>query len=389
LGKDRTLLEYSVYQDSLYIFVMNSNKNELVSTYKPEIFDQWVDQFKTSIRNQDYETYKRVSYQLYTILIRPVESFLIEERELVIVPDGNLWHINFELLLKEKESSFVFAELPYLINSYAISYSNSASLTLHKNTNGKFSKTECIAFSYSGPNSGKFPNNTDQTTLRNVKLDLPGTREEIKSIASLVAGDYYYGNEANERFFKEYSRNYSLLHLAVHGDIVDEDPMLSKLYFSSLGRDSIEDGLLHVYEIYDMELNADMAVLSACNTGAGVLRKGEGIMSLGRAFQYAGVKSVVLSNWAVPDETAPVIMKYFYTNLKDGQSKSQALRNAKLSYLNDSELYASSPFFWGNFMIVGDASAIDWKESFQYTKLILLITGVVFVAFLFMIEQKR
>ena len=104
-------------------------------------------------------------------------------------------------------------------------------------------------------------------------------------------------------------------------------------------------------------------MLSACHTGTGKIAKGEGIMSLGNAFQYAGTKSLLLSSWEVADDTAPELMKYFYSNLKKGLNKAEALQQAKLSYLSTADPSRINPFYWGNFYIVGDSKPIDLKST--------------------------
>ena len=113
-----------------------------------------------------------------------------------------------------------------------------------------------------------------------------------------------------------------------------------------------------------MQLNADLAVLSACNTGYGKLSRGEGVMSLARAFTYAGVPATVTSLWKVPDLTTREIMVDFYKNLKQGMSKDAALRQAKLTYLkNAPESIAANPFFWAGFVPMGNMEAMDMTES--------------------------
>lgn len=387
---DKILLEYASYEDSLYVFVVNSKIQKLISIPKPREFDRWSNDFKQSILQGNFELYRHVAHKLYLTLIQPVSGYLEAGREVVIVPEGSLWHINFDLLLENENQGAEFSEWPYLLRNYAISYANSANVLLNKKQADRWMNTNCLAFAYSGKDSKWYSDHPYKGIMRDVRRDLPGSRKEIKNISNLVPGNYYYGDDATERNFKENGHTYSLLHLALHGDIEDTNPMLSKLFFSPLKADSIEDNLLHIYEVYDMNLNADMLVLSACNTGVGTLRNGEGIMSLGRAFQYAGVKSVVFSNWAVPDDTAPIIMKYFYTNLKEGQSKSQALKNAKLEYLKGAKLYKGNPFYWGNFMIIGDSSAVSWNSP-KSVNLYLAVGSVVmaFLVLFIMVEMRK
>jgi CHAT domain-containing protein len=112
-----------------------------------------------------------------------------------------------------------------------------------------------------------------------------------------------------------------------------------------------EDGFLQVREIYNLKLNADLVVLSACQTGRGKLEKGEGILGFPRIFFYVGAKSVVLSLWKINDKSTSVFMDYFYYYLSQGNEKIQALRNAKLKML---ESKFNHPFYWAAYILNGD-----------------------------------
>ncbi|MFQ5605986.1 MAG: CHAT domain-containing protein, partial [bacterium] len=124
------------------------------------------------------------------------------------------------------------------------------------------------------------------------------------------------------------------------------------IIFAQTGQGS-EDGYLQTYEVYNLDLNADLAVLSGCNTGLGRLSRGEGLMGMSRAFLYAGVPSLVASLWPVNDESTAELMKHFYHNLRMGLPKNRALQKAKLA-LSRSEDWKRDPFYWGAFVLIGD-----------------------------------
>ena len=166
---------------------------------------------------------------------------------------------------------------------------------------------------------------------------------------------------ANEAVFKSNAIDYGILHLATHAIIDGENPLNSYLIFTSTG-DSTEDNNLYAWELYNMRLNAQMAVLSACNTGFGKLQRGEGVMSLGRAFAYAGVPSIVMSLWPAEDESTADLMGYFYEALAEGQSKDEALRNAKLRFLKEMPPSKHHPFYWAGFVVQGDAGPLKSNE---------------------------
>jgi CHAT domain-containing protein len=234
-----------------------------------------------------------------------------------------------------------------------------------------------LAFAPSDPEAGEDKINSvrdiplNRTTLK----PLVGSAKEVRAIIKIVGGDFRIGNEASEFSFKELSSNYRILHLAAHAFIDEDDPLNSTLVFSP-NNEGDEDGFLNVFEIYNLDLNASMVVLSACNTGYGKLKRGEGIMSLARAFFYAGVPDVVMTLWTVGDESGGKLMTHFYQNLAKGASKDVALRNAKLSFLEEADPIIQHPFYWSGYIVVGDNSAIFKPEITKY-----LMIGMILIVF--------
>ncbi|MEL7001574.1 MAG: CHAT domain-containing tetratricopeptide repeat protein [Bacteroidota bacterium] len=375
---DRVLIEYTVGEDSIYAFVIDRKRTQLAALAKGDHFDRLLDEHTEAILQKDTEKFNRNAYALYQLLVEPLVTDITLDQELLIVPDDRLWQVNFDLLLTSNETSKDYGKLPYLIKRHPISYANSASLLFNQSRQNDLNTlNQCLAFSYSEDEDFEKSTQIDFVALRAATGDLPGTRQEIRNISNILPGIYYYGDQANESNFKKNVNKYGVVHLAVHGEIDDQDPLYSNLRFSPSETDTLEDNLLHTFEIYDMRFNADLAVLSACNTAQGKLRGGEGIMSLGRAFQYAGVQSLLLSNWEVADKQAPKLMQYFYEGLVNhGYSKSVALQQAKLKYLNTAGVYERAPFYWGNFMILGDPSPI---ASSSNRSSLLVLFGVLFV----------
>jgi len=389
IKQNQSMLEYFVGDSLIYTVTITNDNSYIHQQPKPTSFDSIISTFQKAITNKDFETYAHSANILYNILIAPVKDN-IQGNRLIIIPDGTLWHVNFDLLLSSNKPTENYKELDYLLKYYAISYAYSANL-LFQESNRKEplnNKQPLLAFSFSNSDNNESSNNIALTTLRSSSSeDLPGSRAEVRAIANIFDGQYYYGQSANEANFKTNAEDYAILHLALHGEIDDVYPNNSKLYFTQ-NNDSIEDGYLYAYELYNMSLNAELAVLSACNTGSGKLVKGEGIISLGRAFTYAGCKSLVLTQWEVPDATTPQIMKDFYQGLKEGLTKDEALRQTKLNHLATADKLTASPFYWGSFVLLGDSSAIDLEEdnnSTLYSTFILLLIIVVLI----FIRNKR
>ena len=184
--------------------------------------------------------------------------------------------------------------------------------------------------------------------------------EEVGYASGYFGGKIYTGSEATEDQFRSVSGRAKLMHLSMHGFVNNEDPSFSAMIFTSddslkgLGYD--HDGLLYLHELYNLPLVADLAVLSACETGGGRYTRGEGIVSLGKAFRYAGCENIVMSLWKVNDRTTADLMKIFFRNLSAGMSKDEALRQAKLSFLNDAKnRHFAHPYYWSGFILSGDA----------------------------------
>jgi CHAT domain-containing protein len=173
----------------------------------------------------------------------------------------------------------------------------------------------------------------------------------------------------------------------MHTSIDDANPLSSKLSFYPLD-ELPEDDVLHTYEIYNMKLKGFMAVLSACSTGSGKLQKGEGVISLARAFAFAGMPSVVMTLWDVEDITSGYIIPDFYNILSKGFRKDQSLRLSKLNYIRAaSREIEAHPAFWAGFVIYGN------KQPFRHTRLeiyiILLIILVLLMAIISTVLIKR
>ncbi len=359
INNQTTVLEFFVTDSINYAFTISKN-NFSVKALTTKKLNKKIEFLNTTITSENSSDYQKKAYQLYQELVLPVKENIVGN-ELIIIPDGPLWHLNFDLLLTQKTDNQNSRNWPYLLKDYAVSYGSSAHLifnTTKSNSKEKEQLEECLAFSFSNTESAAGTNSISLAAFRDTGDDLPGTREEIKSISKIFDGQYYYGSQANEANFKVNSERYKIIHLALHGEVDDQDPQKSKLYFNK-SKNTIEDNLLYAHELFALNVPAELTVLSACNTGSGKIVNGEGIMSLGNAFQYAGTKSLLLSNWEVSDKTTPMLMKYFYTNLKDGMNKAKALQQAKLKYLTTTEAFYTHPFYWGSFYVLGDSSPIS------------------------------
>jgi CHAT domain-containing protein len=187
--------------------------------------------------------------------------------------------------------------------------------------------------------------------------DLPWAEKELKSAASVVRSELYLRGDATEDAFKTNAGRFGIIHLATHVILDDKEPLYSKFVFTK-NPASGEDGYLHLYELYNLRLRANMAVLSACQTGIGKNIKGEGMMSLARGFAYAGCPSVVMSLWSIDDKATSMVVSGFYNGLAQGKSKDIALRDAKLALINSRDPILSNPYYWAGLVVIGNTEPL-------------------------------
>ncbi len=188
-------------------------------------------------------------------------------------------------------------------------------------------------------------------------LTLSLNQPQATEICQIIEGDAYLGLDASEESFKAVVNQYDILHLGMHGIANVENSLYAYLLFNSAS-DSMEDGKLNAYELYNMQINAQLTVLAACETGFGKLEKGEGIMSLARAFQYAGCPSIVTSLWKADGRSTGDLMMRFYTYLDEGENKSLALQRSQKEFLKSAPPDQTHPYYWATFILIGDDQPI-------------------------------
>jgi len=332
--------------------------------------------------NLDQTNLSFLSQQLFEWLMAPLTPHLKEKEEIFIIPQGEIWNVNFDLLLTRNPPGDNVKDWPFLIKDYAIGYANSSTLLSSENKPDFKPDRNLLAYAYNQKRS----NVTSQTARDNV-ANLPGTAKELEILEDIIDGDYHYGQTSSESNFKKNAADYKILHLALHGRLNNETPNNTSLLFSNTDKD--EDGFLHVFELYNLQLGAELAVLSACDTGSGRIVNGEGILSLGRAFKYAGVNSLLLSRTKISDPVTPEIMAAFYNHLKAGKSKTQSLRLAKLEFLENTDNIFSSPHFWSNYFILGNSKPIEFEKQAFSRYYLWLIIGLALVILLALIQRFR
>lgn len=407
-----TFLSYLSSDSTITVFGISKTKFVAKQVEKPKDFDKTLTNLHNFLSYSSMQSaravipfafkkvkfsYPETAFALYNLLF-PIEiQELTTTENLIIIPDGKLAIVPFEVLHSENYTTELtdenevqyFAQMPYLIKKYNISYSYSAGLfnnSLKNETNAK--QNDWIAFAPVFDNQ-----QIAGTTLQTKKLlttttnslqtrsligeggyisPLPGSKVEIENIFKLFNKKRKKAvikthKQADESFVKSSEmQNYRIIHFATHGFVNQENPKLSGILFaqdttanknSGFIPDNLaqNEGILYQSELYNCKFNADLTVLSACETGLGKITKGEGVVGLTQALLYAGSNNILVSLWQVSDASTKDLMISFYTNLlktKTASKYGNFLRQAKLEMLAKSNY--THPYYWSPFILIGN-----------------------------------
>ncbi len=366
----------------LYTFLISGNNYKLLkySVTEQDLADiRKLHEFLSdpnyiSITNEKFNNYLSSAYSLYNVLIKPIEEDIVD-RNITIIPDGILSYIPFDALLygQVRTSGINFRNLPYLIKRHSFNYAYSANLYLG-DAKKKSAANKLLAFA---PTYSKDNSLGDEEF--NSLTPLSGIYEEVENISSHVKTKAYIDTSATEENFMKNYQDYDILHLSMHTLLNDSLPMFSKLAFMPSGNESTNmDGWLTTQEIYNLDLNARLAVLSACNTGSGVLKKGEGVISLARGFIYAGCPSIIMTLWEVEDRSGAPILDEFYQLLGNGKRKHQALRMAKLKHIENADPLKAHPHYWLGYVSIGNTDPMyTGNDVYFFLAILLVIVAVI------------
>lgn len=393
-NSDKAVVQYFVGREYVYALVITEEGQQFRRLLASDLLNQKVDtlikgmNLFSSNENKYFssgqkEAYSRIAHELYKELILPLKTGLKNKKELVLIVDGKLGYIPFDVLLTsnvESDELDKYKFYPYLLKDYAISYNTSATLWKEmEQFNNSMDKIAWVGFAPEYSSTGN-----------DAPVGLKNSVEEIGKIASEIRGSKYVGEDASKNNFIDVINKQSLVQFAGHCIINDNDADSSFLAFTNEGKNS-ETWKLSVNEIYGIHVNAKYLVLSACETGTGILKKGEGIMSLSRAFAYAGATSILSTFWKVDDKYSYALMSGLYKNLDKGLSKDQALRKAKLDFIAEGSNASAHPFNWGPFATLGNTQGIKIdKLPKDYTLYYILVPALLLVSYLvFKIYRKR
>ena len=378
LGGGETLLEYFVGQLKIYVFALRRDDLRVASVARTAELDSALQ--RTQRHLYDYRPGQGDDEAslatLYRYLVTPVADAVADARKLIIVPDGPLHYLPFDLLSADGQRA------NYLIHTHTLHYGYSASLLQQAIDERRGYPTEAVLAM--APFTGGVAGNVRSQGFNRLR----DSQAEVES----VGGSIYTEGQATKRRFLRVAGSYNVLHLATHATVNDEDPSQSFIAFYPQQRDSVANYRLYTHELYNMRLDSvKLVILSACEAGNGQLVRGEGVMSLARAFAYAGCPNTVTTLWKADDRSSARLTARLHHYLKQGREKDEALRQAKLDYLNDPEVHPAqkTPYYWANFVFIGDPAPIYDNYRWWWLAVGLLLVVLVGGLLRWRQEQRR
>jgi CHAT domain-containing protein len=360
------VLEYYLGKERSFLFLITKKSLKLFELPPGDVIRKSLRAVVKKIAEAEagVRSYRKALDRLYDELLFPLrDADLTAIETLVIIPDGFLYHVPFEAASIDQSR-----KLSYAVEKYRISYAPSLTSLLYllQQMPGKERRKEFLAIG----NPAAAPSAKGGDSVVHSRLwsefffcgrpefgDLPFSEEEAVDLAGRFpsgSSDVLLGDNAQEKTVKTMALgDYRLIHFACHAVLDPESAFRSALLLAPDGTGE-EDGFLQVSEIYGLRMDADLVVLSACQTARGILQRGEGVFGLSRIFFHAGARAVLSTLWPVSDKPSAVFMKKFYRYLVEGLSKSEAVRLAKLDMIRSK--YAH-PAYWAAYVLNGDYRA--------------------------------
>ena len=394
LEEGKAMVQYFMGERYIYALVINRNKSNFyrlsrTEDVKQRLYDLTYGMELYASKESEYFskrydlTYSRLAYKLNNLLIEPIRPSLIGITKMALIVDGELGFLPFDILLTSAvdiDKIPMYKSYPFLLKDFSISYNTSGTLWLEMELSDDKSKN----ISWTG-----FAPSYDVTS-QSSPYNLVNSSKEIRRLSYELGGSYFVGKNATKKVFLEEVNEKSLVQFAGHCIINDKYPDSSYLAFTDVGSEA-KDWKLTVNDIYGIHVSSKYVVLSACETGIGLIKKGEGIMSLSRAFAFAGASSILSTFWKVDDKYSYTLMSELYNYLSKGMTKDEALRNSKLDFIKSVSNAEAHPFNWGSFATIGNTSSIDLEKFtpwWQYLIYISLATGLVAGLWIFFVRWR-
>lgn len=387
LPKNTTAIRYVFIDEELYGFVISSK-----GKYITKLDSEQIPEYISFLSEYQFDTEKisTALFELYKKLWKPLERNISTEK-IIVIPDGELFNLSFESLTTKRITELRDLESYGLLSKYQISY-NYSLLLFRQEKNSVVYKNDFIAFAPEF--NKKMKDNysvaiTDSILVDKTYLNLipqPFSVDLAKEYSKIFEGRYFVNENASKQVFKNEANEHKIIHIGTHAESNNVSPELSRLIFAKNSEN--EDNSLYTFEIYNENLNSNLAILTACETGKPTYQSGEGMISLAHAFNYAGSESILTSLWKIDEKASSQIIEYFYQNIKNGLAKDKALQQAKLTYIENAYGRTLHPHYWAGLVLIGDAAPINLKSDISVFVLVIVVI-LLLSAILFLYNMRR
>ena len=345
LSDNQILLEYFVGEKNIFLFKITSTEIDFIKLSENFDLNKSLTELFQKIKvtgNNGVAEYSKVAHDLYLDLLPP-DQLVLDKKNLIIIPDGQLENLSFDILLTKNDATLSLRKQPYFVKDFLTSYAYSATIFSHQKNQNPIGEATIL---------GLFP------SFKNAERNLQN-QNEIYQFMHRYAGIFFKDKNANKQNLLQHIKDHQVIHFSTHArgkDTIQNEPSID-----------LADGSLFLSDLQTYTFSAYLAVLSACETNVGTYKKGEGTMSLSRGCTFAGVPSIITSTSNVLDLETNKIIQSLYKNLAKKMPKHEALRLAKLEYLSNPDIPLSecTPYHWGTFLAIGNTDPITLKHAPQ------------------------
>lgn len=397
--ENRNVLNYFQGGSSYYLLSINSRNIEFIRIEDRDRITQAIDTVLDMSRKRTLEPDKfsaNLQY-LFEALIGPVDNMLTKCDAITVIPDGYLSYLPFEMLLSGEPADDAYQDWPYLLKNYAFSYEYSLQLSDMMDVKDSDASQSYlgIAPEYSSGSPKDLMVMTGDSMLLAERDfgELMFNKNEVVQVYDIFGGQTLLDTEATRENFLRHVTEAKLIHLSMHAYVDEANPDQSGLVFSDFREENqgiSKNGFIAISELSTLKLNAEMVMLSACETGYGYLERGEGPLSLGRAFKMAGCPTSAMSIWKANDYSTSQIMISYAQYLADGEEKDKALQLAKLDYLANADRNTSHPYFWASFILHGDNAPLSFVKGRTLSRTwVYILCSLFFIIAIYYVRMKR
>ena len=385
LKKGENLIEYMKDDTAYYALVIRPDYKNLFYLGNRTQINNQISKWKQLLVSQNDDAFTTISHALYKEIWAPFEKQL-DGLNVTVIPSGALFYLNFEALSPEAKPN------AFLIYDFNISYALSFNIHFSEQSTSNKNLLLTVAPGFEKEIKEKYQtqldtiNSPDNEFLQTVRQ--PWSLKLANNLQKDFVNQAFIGAEATEANIKANIQQGNILYFGTHAIANSSDPLRSKLVLAKELGEQNEDGYLHAYELFGLPLQAELAILNACESGLGNLQKGEGMISLAYSIHYAGCPSTIMSLWKVDEKINTQITSNLLSYLANGYSKSEALRNAKLDYLNTASSDLKKPFYWGGMVLMGNDGQVQLENKTPWWTM-LIIAGFVILMILYYIILKK